>query len=167
MKTKILKISATSLLLAILSLLLMAAGCEKDNGVWIQIEPINPNEQISEKLDSIFSRDNNCLLNFEKDTLFHTIFSYADFNAIDTCNTVLEIDFDKYTLVTGKVMVPEMTYSISGITLTYNNASDVYKLEVSIDKCEECYTVIDYLYFWRLYPKLNSKYKIEILLTEK
>ena len=162
MKTTLLKISFIFLLLS-----LMGAGCEKGNDEWSQIDPLVANTQLSTQLDLIFSKNNDCLLSFnEKDTILSPIFSSEDLLKIDDCNTIPEIDFGNYTLITGKIMVPSMPYNISTITLISNSAESKYKLEVSIDKCNECYPTIGFLYFWRLYPKLNSKYKFELSITE-
>jgi len=162
MKTTIFKISAFVLLFA-----LMGAGCEKDENEWIQIDPLVANAQLNTQLDLAFSKNNDCLLNFyKKDTDLFPIFSNEDLLKIDDCNTIPEINFSNNTLITGKIMVPSMPYSISTITLTSNIAKSTYKLEVLIDKCNECYPTIGYLYFWRLYPKLNSKYKFELSIIE-
>ena len=154
MKSKILKLSSIVLLL-----LFIGAGCQDNEIELIRIDSINTNAQISEHLDSIFSRNNNCLLNFEKDTLINTIFGFADFNEIDNCHDISEIEFDNYNLIVGKIKVASVSDKISSIVLTSNNSN--YIIEVSIDKCVECWGAIGYIYFWRLYPKLQSEFEIK------
>jgi hypothetical protein len=162
MKTTFIRLSAFVLLFA-----LMGAGCEKEDDDWIEIDPFVANTQLSTQLDLIFSKNNDCLqISDKKDTVLFPIFSNEDFTKIDDCNTIPEVDFGNYTLITGKIMVPSMPYNISAITLISNSTESKYKLNVSIDKCNECYPTIGFLYFWRLYPKLNSKYKFELLITE-
>lgn len=162
MNTTILKISFISLFLS-----LMVPGCEKEEDEWIVINSSTQNTGIANQLDIIFSEDNNCLLNFQKDTILHTIFAQNDVAGMDNCNSIPDIDFGEYTLIAGKIKVASVSDRISAITLTSNRAKDGYKLDVSIDKCDECFGAIGYLYFWRLYPKLNSKYNFELVVTEK
>lgn len=162
MKTTIFKISFIFLFLS-----LIGPGCEKEDDEWIEINPSNQTTGTANQLDIIFSEDNNCLLNFQGDTVLHTVFVPTTFMGMDNCNNIPEIDFGAYTLIAGKIMVASISDHISAITLTSNRAKDGYKLNVSIDKCDGCYAAIGYLYFWRLYPKLNSEYNFELVVTEK
>jgi hypothetical protein len=154
-----------------LIIILATVGCSKDSiksdGEWIQINPSEPDVQTAAQLDLIFSRENSCLLNFQEDTVFHVISSHSDFGELNNLNTILEIDFDNYTLIAGKITVPSISDRISEITLTSSNTMSRYKLEISIDRCVECYWAIGNLYFWRLYPKLNAGYKINFSVTDK
>ena len=143
--------------IVIILITFLSMGCQKDEDVWEQIAPININTQISEHLDSIFSEQNNCLLNFEKDTLLHTIYGINDFDEVASCNNISEIDFDNYTLIVGKIMVSSISDSISSVVLTTNNCS--YKIKATIDKCEECWGAIGHIYFWIIYPRLRSEFK--------
>ncbi len=151
--------------------MLVTVSCSKDStksdGEWIQINPSELDNQTAAQLDLIFSRDNNFLLNFQEDTVLQVIFSHSDFGELDNCNTISEIDFDNYTLIAGKITVPSISDNISDISLSSSNIRGSYKLEISIDKCVECYWAIGNLYFWRLYPKLNPGYKIDFSVTEK
>lgn len=135
----------------------LSIGCQKDEDIWEHIAPIDIGVQISEHLDSIFSEQNNCLLDFEKDTLFHTIYGINDFNKVASCNEISEIDFDNYTLIVGKIMVSSISDSISSVVLTTNNCS--YKIEATIDKCVECWGAIGHIYFWIIYPRLRSEFE--------
>jgi len=169
MKIKKINLFTFFLLLLSLCVVLLGAGCEKDDnleGEWIQIDSLMPDTQISGQLSSIFTENNNCLLNFQEDTVCHVIFNQEELKEIDTCNIIPDIDFEKYTLVVGKVMVPGMVSSISKVLLVYNSAKDMYKIEVSIDECEECYTVIGYLYFWRVYSRIESGYDFKLLVIK-
>ena len=162
MKPTIFKISAVVLLFA-----LMEAGCEKEDNKWVQISPSVASTQLSTQLDLIISKNNDCILNFyEKDTVLSPIFSREDLLGIGDCYSIPEIDFENYTLITGKIKVSSMPYSISSITLLSDSSESKYKLEVLVDRCNECFPTIGFLYFWKLYPKLNSKYKFELLVTE-
>jgi hypothetical protein len=70
-------------------------SCKKDNE-WLQINSAEPEKELSEYLDSIFTRHNNCLTNFENDTLFHFIFSSNNFENIDNCHRISQVDFNNY-----------------------------------------------------------------------
>ncbi len=83
---------------------------------------------------------------------------------IDSCSIIPEIDFDEFTLIVGKFMVSSISDSISNITLSSNNTTK-YILEVSIYKPDGRYAAIGQLYFWRLYPKLESENDFELLIN--
>jgi hypothetical protein len=138
------------------------ASCQKDNEC-LQINSAEPEKELSEYLDSIFTRHNNCLTNFENDTLFHFIFSSNNFENIDNCHRISQVDFNNYTLVVGKVQVSSISDKLESINLSSKNKG--YKVKISIDKCTECYAAIGYLYFWKLYPKLNSNYNCELVVN--
>jgi hypothetical protein len=165
MKTAILKMGFIFLFLS-----LTGAGCEdneNNGGEWIKIGSLTTDVQLSTQLDVIFSEDNECLQNFQEDTLLHTFFTRNDVMEIDNCNTIPEIDFDKYTLIGGKIMVSSISDQISAINLTSNDIKGKYKIEVSIYEPDGRYAAIGYFYFWRLYPKLESKYQIELSVDKK
>jgi hypothetical protein len=159
MKLKVLKISAIILLYS-----LLGAGCEKNEDEWTTIESLTPDISIKTQFDLIFSDDNECLIGFQTDTVYDIFYSQAELEKIDTCNIVPIVDFEKYSLIAGKVMVPGMISNISDITLTYCDSKDSYKLEVFIDECEECYDAIGYLFFWRLYPKVKTEYNFNVFI---
>lgn len=161
MKIKILKLSIIILLLS-----LMGVGCERDNGVWIQIDSLEPNKEIKTNLNSIFTDNNECLLNFQEDTVFNVFYSQDELKKIDTCNTIPEINFNEYTLIVGKVMVSSISDSITSIILTSNTTKARYNLEISIHEPVGRYGAIGYLYFWRLYPKLESDYNIKLFINK-
>jgi hypothetical protein len=151
--------------IAFLLLFMMGAGCKNEYEKFVQIDPLVPDAQISSQLNSAFSKDNNCLLSFREDTVYHVISTRKELAEIDNCTSIPDIDFDKHTLIVGKVMVTGMVSSISEVSLSYNSADDIYLIEVSIDDCEECYTAIGQLYFWRVYPKLKSGSSFKLLVT--
>ena len=159
-----------SKLLAIFLLLLplcvvLLGGCKKGEGESIQIDSLTLDEKTDIQLNSIISKNNNCLLNFQKDIVSHVIFNQSELNKLDNCNSIPEIDFSKYTLIVGKIMVSSISDNISAITLTSNETKATYNLEVSISEPDGCYAAIGHLYFWRIYPKLNAKYDFRLLVT--
>lgn len=145
--------------------MLMEASCQHDEEHQTFIMPIELENDMRHQLDSIFSSENTCLINFSNDTVFHFLFSEEDFRNVDECNEITEIDFNKYTLVVGKIQVASINDSIFDIELFEEDKK--YKIEIKIEKCTECYGAIGQLYFWRLYPDLSPYYEKNILVTEK
>lgn len=168
MKSKILKLLLFYSLLLAFCVALLGAGCnnEDDGDEWIKVEPIIPNISISAKLDSIFLEGNDCLIDFQKDTVYIILFSQKELIEINKCNTMPNINFDEYSLVVGIVKVSSISDSISAIVLNSNEIKDVYNLEVSIHEPEGRYGAVGFLYFWRLYPKLNSGYEKNIIINK-
>jgi hypothetical protein len=168
MKSKILKLLLFYSLLLAFCVALFGAGCnnEDDGDEWIKVEPIIPNISISAKLDSIFLEGNDCLIDFQKDTVYNILFSQKELIEINKCNTMPNINFDEYSLVVGIVKVSSISDSISAIVLNSNEIKDVYNLEVSIHEPEGRYGAVGFLYFWRLYPKLNSGYEKKIIINK-
>ncbi|MBW8332309.1 MAG: hypothetical protein K0M40_09845 [Prolixibacteraceae bacterium] len=161
MKATIKKISLMFLLFS-----LMGVGCEKEEGEWIQIDSLTLNEETDIQLNSIFSSNNNCLLNFQKDTIYHVIFNQNELRKFDNCNSIPEIDFSKYTLIAGRVMVSSISDNISSIILTSNKNNASYNLKVSILEPQGRYGAIGYLYFWKVYPRLETIFEFKLLVTK-
>ena len=80
-----------------------------------------------------------------------------------TCHEFSEINFSNYTLIVGKVQVYSISDAIASINL--NSKDNSYKVEIVIDKCTECYGAIGSLYFWKLFPKLNTGYNFEMVVN--
>lgn len=168
MKPKILKLRTKYLIVLMLCLALFETGCEnyENEGEWFQIDSLMPDIPVSLQLSSIFIENENCLIDFQQDTVFKVFYSQQELVDIDTCNIIPEIDFNKYSLIAGKIMVPGMVSNISNITLTYNNSEERYSFELLVDECEECYAAIGFLLFWRLYPKLNIGYDVDVFIDK-
>jgi hypothetical protein len=150
-------------------LLFMAfASCTKEKtekkDVWVEIDSIMPSQGISDKLNSIFldSWNKNECLKISYRAKLYSVNSMEEYQKIDTCNTIPEIDFNKYTLTLGGFSVPSAYYKIWDIKLFGNEAKASYRYEISMDTCAYCYAVFGYKYFWRLYPKLHSDYQFEL-----
>lgn len=161
MKAIIKKISLIFLLF-----ILVGVGCEKEEGEWIKIDSLTLNEETDIQLNSIFSSNNNCLFNFQKDTVFHVIFNQNELRKFDNCNSVPEIDFSKYTLIVGRVMVSSISDNISSIELNLNKNNASYNLKVSIFEPEGRYGAIGYLYFWKVYPQLETTFDFKLSVTK-
>jgi len=162
------------LITALLAILFIAniPGCTKDTpeikDEWVEIDSIMPNQEISERLNSIFldSWNKNQCLNINYRTILYRVNSVEEYEKIDTCNSTPIIDFSKYTLTLGGFGLPSAYYEISDIKLSSNKAKGTYNFEISVDTCEYCYPVYGYKYFWRLYPKLNSEFQFQLLIKQ-
>ncbi len=163
MKQKKLQLLTTFLLLLPLCVVLLGAGCDEKEDEIINIEPVTPDTSTEAQLNIIFSDDNDCLVGFKLDSICELLYNQEELEETDTCNSIPLIDFDEYSLIAGKVMVPGMVSTISDIKLAYNGSEERYKLEIFVNECDECYDVIGYLFFWRLYPKLEAGYDFDVI----
>ena len=69
-------------------------------------------------------------------------------------DTFPNIDFSKYTLIVGQEMMPESYYTILRQELL--TEGDDLILNVYVPKMEGGYFMVQHLFYWGLYPKLNS-----------
>lgn len=143
----------------------LMSGCENNDTI-ITVEPVTPDENIVLDLDNMFSKENDCLIDFKQELVYEILYTQADLNKMDTCSSVPTVDFENYTLIVGEVMVPGIVSTITNVVLNYNQSKDKYILEVSVNECEECFPSIDYLFFWRLYPKLSTDSDFEIIINK-
>ena len=65
-----------------------------------------------------------------------------------------EVDFDRYTLIVGQEMMPESYYTVLRQELI--SFGDELRLNVYVPKLENAYTAFQHLFYWGLYPKLQS-----------
>lgn len=142
--------------------IIMFVSCEKESE-WVKIDSVDAGIELSEHLDSIFSEQNSCLVNFDNENIIHAVYSANNIGNIDTCHEFSEINFSNYTLIVGKVQVYSISDAIASINL--NSKDNSYKVEIVIDKCTECYGAIGSLYFWKLFPKLNTGYNFEMVVN--
>ncbi len=151
--------------ISFLLLFMMGAGCTKDGEEWVQVDSLIPDAQLSSQLNSTFTENNACLLNFQKDTVFHVIYNKKELAEINICNTIPDVDFDKCTLIVGKIMVSSISDNISEIILTSNDNKAIYNIEISIFEPDGRYGAIGNLFFWRIFPRLKSGYDFKLLVT--
>ena len=138
---------------------LMLKSISKSNHLspLVEIEPM-----IKDFFDNATSsRDNmNCQFAFPESTL--------DEKLVDTCyvinshkqldalykgqKAIPNVDFDKYTLVLGRVYMPH-----TGESLGYHDVSaEDYNINLYIEAYPVGLSVIDLDYFWGLYPKFEA-----------
>jgi len=149
----------------ILLIFLVLSGCSDSNDDWTQIDPLQPNIEVSKQLDTIISENNICLCNFHESS-YHVIFNNKYFMVLDTCNEIPEIDFKNSTLIAGRIGVLSVSDRIADIILTSHNNEQYYDLTILLDKCVECYLGAGYIYYWVLFPKLNADYSFYMSVNE-
>ena len=65
-----------------------------------------------------------------------------------------DMDFDKYTLIVGQVIMPESYYIVLRQELVSD--SDGLRLNVYVPEKDSGYLMLQQLFYWGLYPKLQS-----------
>ncbi|NQU53016.1 MAG: hypothetical protein HQ522_10815 [Bacteroidetes bacterium] len=134
-------------------------ACKKEDE-WARINAINPEATVANQLNEIVGADNSCLLMTNNKSEIKVIFSSENFAAVDNCNEVPDIDFSNSTLIIGKVEILSISDKIGGVSLSLLNST--YKIEVTLDRCAECEEGTGYAYFWRLFPKMELGYNLEL-----
>ncbi|MDR2474900.1 MAG: hypothetical protein LBD45_03495 [Bacteroidales bacterium] len=136
---------------------------------WAQLAPATPTDVQKNALDKLFSESSELLKNIAGDTLF----VIDDRQGLDMLNpdknAEVDIDFEKYSLVGGKVFVSSISDHISSTHLSVcaTSAASTFKYEVAVDKCTaDCLTATGYLYFWEIYPKINAQHIPLVVNTE-
>ncbi len=123
----------------------------------ILLTPITPTEEQTNLLNTVFTG-----LAYDADSdNTHVIKNTEDLAGIYSGDiSRLNIDFTKYFIIGGKVLTPAVTYTLISQELYTNAENDMFKYDVTIEKCADCFTAIGYLYYWSIYPlnaNINSK----------
>ncbi|MFN8206711.1 MAG: hypothetical protein U0T82_04800 [Bacteroidales bacterium] len=149
-------------------LVIVPACNEKDSlpkDEWIKVDSIKTPDSIAKQLSAIYHPYSNCLSDFTEDTVAMPYFNPESLDNSDTCHTSPYIDFSTRSIIAGRVFVGSISDKIHSIELTRNDYQMTYHIVISIDVAEYGYTMNDYKYFWRFYPKLNPSYtfKTEVI----
>lgn len=134
-------------------------GCGEDDPQWSQINAVTVDGSLAAELNSTFSEANDCLVLTGNTSQMKVLFSTDNFQALDNCNTVPVIDFDKYTLIGGRINVTSTSDEIGSVNLSLLDNS--YKVEVTLDRCTDCDEPHGFLYFWKVFPKLEYGYNYD------
>jgi len=116
----------------------------------------------SNYLDTIFSAKNPFIPKIYDKDRFFVINSNDELDSINFRNFDVKIDFSKYTLIGG----------------AFWSGNNVIKISTSLDEQEKKYLlnimnclgnmdIMEYFYFWRLYPKLNVNKILVVEITHK
>jgi hypothetical protein len=133
---------------------------------WVVIDSLTPDATTSLELDVIFCRENRCLLEFRKKTIFRVFLKNNDLSIIDSCNPIPQIDFSKSSLVVGEIITPSISYKIDSLKFLKNPFQRKYQMEVYMDTCEYCWSEMDYKFFRRIFPALNSNYDYSMKIVK-
>ncbi|MBR4339836.1 MAG: hypothetical protein IKP89_04370 [Bacteroidales bacterium] len=144
--------------------MLFFAGCEKEritnenNTSGVQEEtalnPIVPDSSVKEKLDDFFSKWEDTVTVKFTDCI-NVINGMDELKKLGCDN--LKIDFNKYSLIWGKVMAYHTGYSIQKRTLYYDGVNGTYRYDVILHVGDSGYGVVYGIYFWDIFPKKNYK----------
>ena len=130
---------------------------------WHRVLPIKTDDITTKYLDSIFSRANNLIsTNFVIDSLclHYVINSNEELKKINSYSFEVDIDFSKYTII-GSRIINAVPVPFISKTLHYNMSLLRYYYKISFDgRNNSTFAVVTYEYFWNVYPKLDSNYKI-------
>ena len=161
MKSKVLLPMVATVILAGAMFL---AGCEKEkitnenNTSGVQEEtalnPIVPDSSVKEKLDDFFSKWEDTVTVKFTDCI-NVINGMDELKKLGCDN--LKIDFNKYSLIWGKVMAYHTGYSIQNRTLYYDGVNGTYHYDVILHVGDSGYGVVYGIYFWDIFPKKNYK----------
>ena len=132
---------------------------------WKTVDEIQPSDDLKEKLDSVFSKENVLVQNLSGYELIYVINNEQDFLKVCTDPEIAsQIDFETQSIVWGRCYVLHIPDKISSLQLS--ECMTLYKYDVHIKKCRECFLMTDYLYYWGIYPrKINEEYISLIVKT--
>lgn len=150
----------------VLGILILSAGCDKEEDTKNKtVYPLTPSESIKTFFDESWT-NGNCFTRLDNDTL-HVINDKAQFRAMYQCSNELpDINFDKYTLVLGsKVLFSLYDYAVEEQYIVMGDTPTLY-LRVR-EPVNGSWTSLGTLYYWAIYPKINSKKITVFSLNQK
>ncbi|MBQ2489416.1 MAG: hypothetical protein II525_06400, partial [Bacteroidales bacterium] len=109
---------------------------------------------VKEKLDDFFSKWEDTVTVKFTDCI-NVINGMDELKKLGCDN--LKIDFNKYSLIWGKVMAYHTGYSIQNRTLYYDGVNGTYHYDVILHVGDSGYGVVYGIYFWDIFPKKNYK----------
>ncbi|MDR1092075.1 MAG: hypothetical protein LBL79_13455 [Prevotella sp.] len=125
---------------------------------WTHLTPISVENQLKIVLDEVFSAKNDLVKNIKSDTLFVINNEQELRNVSKNINTVINMNFDRQSIVWGKIFVSSISDVIRAKDLYMCIQSSDYKYEISMEKCIDCWAATGYLYFWEIYSqKIDTK----------
>ena len=151
-----------NLLLMMLTALCMCCS-DDDSCDWELIEPSVINDSINEEMLNIIFSEQNVRLKDLDDTLL-VIRTRQDLENIYDIDDEVGIDFENYVLIGAKFKTSSISNSISKVNLNRCDMDSSHRLEVEVEQCTECFTAIGDLYFWRIYPSIDSQNSIDFVI---
>ena len=153
------KFITTSIMAILFAGLWCLAGCEKEkpNKTPVQeetiVNPVTPDSSVKEKLDDFFSKWNDTVTVKFTDCI-NVINGMDELKKLG-CDD-LNIDFDKYSLIWGKVMAYHTGYYINNRDL-FDGGDGTYHYDVILHVRNSGYGAVYGIYFWDIFPKKNYK----------
>jgi hypothetical protein len=139
-----------------------------DSCQWQVIQSLALDSIIETKLNQLFSNQNLLLPPFNDDSTLYLIDNQYDFSLICNDSSVItQIDFSKFCIVWGMYQAPAIPYTISAKELFFCPDNISYKYNIYIQKCTECYSAIETLYYWGIYPIINQNVLLNINILHK
>jgi hypothetical protein len=134
----------------------VVSGQEPPEGNTQQVIPVIPTNEQKNRLDSLFSDNNELLRKLLIDTLF-VINNQEDIVTLQGSNKSLDIDWDNQCIIGGKIITPSVSDEILSQQLLEQSPSS-YVYEIEVKKCTTCWTALGKYYFWAIYAKkLNTE----------
>ena len=119
----------------------------------------------SSYLDTIFSRRNQLIPFDYTNKNIYTINSEEELNQINPFDFQINIDFSKYTLISGSVVVTSGSSWIQEILLEERDKNYLFSISVKYPIWQTA--DMNHKYFWRLYPKLKANKNIVIEVSRE
>ena len=130
-----------------------------DDGIG-KVSPIIIDEANTIYLDSIFSKNNN-LIPQDSLRLYYIINSKEDLKKINPYDFDINIDFSKYTIIGSRIVNTSISIPFLDKILYYDDLQLKYKYKITFGIYEGVtFPSLAVYYFWDVYPKLKSNYKI-------
>lgn len=131
---------------------------------WEVIPSIIVPQETENNLNKIFSKDNTVLNNSDENDFILKITSKQQLNDLSDTELDISLDFDKYFIIGGRIQTNSISNKISNHELKVCYPQSLYKYEITIEKCTECYPAFGFLYYWKIYPTAINTNEIELSL---
>ncbi|GEM_PF-6002569 len=135
---------------------------EESSCDWEVIPSIIVPQETENNLNKVFSKDNTILNNNDENNFILKITTKQQLNNLSDDELDIDVDFDKYFILGGRIQTSSISNRISIHQLKVCNAQSSYNYEVIIEKCTECYPALGFLYFWNIYPKSISENEVTL-----
>lgn len=153
-----------TLLYCVLFLALFASCAEIKPNDDAGIFPVSASEDVESFFESYLPPSDysysNTSFNFGEETECFVINDMDDFKAVAPESVTLpEIDFDKYTLIIGQVVMGNPGYRFVSQSIHTDTLKVVYKKLGGASPA-----MMTYFYFWGLYDKLQNAVNIDVCI---
>jgi hypothetical protein len=133
---------------------------------WQPVSALQISDELHSQLNGIFSENNAKMNTIEGDTLLFVIDDRKDIEKLQPYSEypdiLTQIDWATQSIVWGRVFTSSISDSISTKQLFECNHDILYKYDVQIEKCTECWETPGYHYFGGVYPRKISQDNISL-----